>query len=69
MKYGVRNALRAKVGEIKKGDVMSQVQYTLLEPSTITSVQTTDSIDAMELKEGEEILLLVKAIHVIPVKE
>ena len=69
MKYGVRNALKAKVSEIKKGDVMSQVKFNLTEPNVLTSVLTTDSVLEMELKQGDEILLLVKAIHVIPVKE
>ena len=69
MKYGVRNALKAKVDSVKKGDVMSQVKCTLLEPGALTTVLSTESVEEMALKEGEEILLLVKAIHVIPVKE
>jgi len=69
MKYGVRNALKAKVTEVKKGDIMSQVKFELVEPSSLTSVLTTDSVSELEIKEGEELLLLVKAIHVIPVKE
>lgn len=69
MKYGVRNALKATVTNVKEGDVMSQVQCKLLEPGTIASVLTTDSVRELDLKEGDQILLLVKAIHVIPVKE
>jgi molybdate transport system regulatory protein len=69
MRYGVRNALKATVSKVKQGDIMSQVQCSLTGPGAITSVLTTDSVREMDLKEGDQILLLVKAVHVIPVKE
>ena len=69
MKYGVRNALKATVAKVKQGDVMSQVECKLSEPGVITSVLTTDSVRELNLQEGDQILLLVKAIHVIPAKE
>ena len=69
MKYGVRNSLKATVTQVKQGDVMSQIACKLNEPGVITSVLTTDSVREMNLKEGDQILLLVKAIHVIPLKE
>jgi len=69
MKYGVRNSLKAVVTKIKPGDVMSQIECQLNDPGVITSVLTTDSVREIDLKEGDRILLLVKAIHVIPVKE
>jgi molybdate transport system regulatory protein len=69
MKYGVRNALKAAVTKVKQGDVMSQVECKLNEAGVIASVLTTDSVREMDLKAGDQILLLVKAIHVIPVKE
>jgi len=69
MKYGVRNALKARVTKVKQGDVMSQLECALNDPGVISSVLTTDSVREMDLKVGDQILLLVKAIHVIPVKE
>lgn len=69
MKYGVRNSLNATVIKVKQGDVMSQVECELHDPGVITSVLTTDSVREMNLKEGDRILLLVKAVHVIPAKE
>jgi len=35
----------------------------------MASVLTTESVEAMALKPGEEIQLIIKAIHVLPVKE
>lgn len=69
MKYGVRNALKATVTKVKDGDIMSQLECQLTAPGAITSVLTTDSVREMDIKEGDQILLLVKAIHVIPAKE
>ena len=69
MKYGVRNALKATVNSVKKGDVMSQVTCKITDPGTLSSILSTESVQDLDLKEGDEILLLVKAIHVIPVKE
>lgn len=69
MKYGVRNALKAVVTTVKEGDVMSQLTCQLAEPGAITSVLTTDSLREMKVREGDRVLLLVKAVHVIPAKE
>lgn len=69
MKYGARNNIRAKVKSVKKGDVMSLVKFIVNGPIEMASVLTTESVEAMALKPGEEIQLLVKAINVLPVKE
>lgn len=69
MKYGVRNSLKATVTKVKQGDIMSQIECSLTEPGALTSILSTDSVREMNLKEGDKILLLVKAIHVIPAKD
>lgn len=69
MKYGVRNSMKATVTKIKKGDIMSQLSCKLNEAYVMTSILSTDSIDDLNLKEGDQVVLLVKAIHVIPAKE
>lgn len=69
MKYGARNTIKAKVKSVKKGDVMSLVKFDVTVPAEMASVLTTESLEAMGLKPNDEILLVVKAIHVLPVKE
>lgn len=69
MKYGARNTISAKVKSVKKGDVMSLVKFDVTVPAEMASVLTTESLDALEIKPGDEIRLIVKAIHVLPVKE
>jgi molybdate transport system regulatory protein len=69
MKYGARNKIRAKVKSIKRGDVMSLVKYDITLPAEMASVITTESVDDLKLKMGDEVQLIVKAVHVLPVKE
>ncbi|MBN1296721.1 TOBE domain-containing protein [bacterium] len=69
MKYGARNAFSATVRSVKKGDVMSLVKFDINTPGTMASVLTTESLEELDLKPGEKVLLVVKAIHVLPVKE
>ena len=69
MKYGARNAISATVKSVKTGDVMSLVKFDVTTPAAMASVLTTESLEDMDLKPGDQVLLVVKAIHVLPVKE
>jgi molybdate transport system regulatory protein len=71
MKYGVRNNLKATVTSVREGDIMSQVECRLdtADAAGISSVLTTDSVRELDLKPGDRIALLIKAVHVIPIKE
>ena len=69
MKYGVRNQLVATVTSVKRGDVMSLIKFEVKGTAHMASVITTESADALDVKVGDEVRLLVKAIHVLPVKE
>ena len=69
MKYGARNRIKAKVKSIKSGDVMSLVKFDVTTPHEMASVLTTESVEHLQLAAGDEIELVIKAIHVLPVKE
>ncbi|MBD3345832.1 MAG: molybdenum-binding protein [Chitinivibrionales bacterium] len=69
MKYGARNNITAKVQSIKKGDVMSLVKFEVMVPSEMASVLTTESVENLDLRHGDQVQLVVKAINVLPVKE
>lgn len=68
MKYGARNQLTGKVTSIKLGDVMSLIKFDVTGPSQMASVITTESVSDLNLKVGDQVQLIVKAIHVLPVK-
>jgi molybdopterin-binding protein len=69
MKYGARNNIRARVKSIKKGDVMALAKFDVTVPTKLASVLTTESVKEMGLKVGDTVHLVIKAIHVLPVKE
>lgn len=48
---------------------MALVKFEVIEAVEMASVLTTESVDALELKPNDEIQLIIKAIHVLPVKE
>jgi molybdopterin-binding protein len=68
MEYGARNKISAKVKAIKKGDVMALVKYKVTKSSEMASVLTTESVEDLDLKVGDEVQLIIKAVHVLPVK-
>lgn len=69
MKYGARNRITARVKSVKCGDIMSLVKFDVSDPHEMSSVLTTESVEHLKLKPGEEIELVIKAIHVLPVKD
>ncbi|MDY7107132.1 MAG: TOBE domain-containing protein [Planctomycetota bacterium] len=68
MKYGARNTLTATVKSIRSDAIMSLVKFDVTSPAEMGSVLTTESVEQLDLKEGDEVQLVIKAIHVLPVK-
>lgn len=69
MKYGARNQIIGKVTGIKKGGVMAQLQLDIPAGSKMGSVITIDSLNDLQIKEGDEVKIVIKAINVLIVKE
>ena len=66
--YGARNQINATVTSIKSDEVMSLVKFEVSAPAQMASVFTTESVEDLDLKEGDEVQLVIKAVHVLPVK-
>jgi molybdopterin-binding protein len=69
MKYGARNQIVGEVTAIKKGTLMCQVAVSVDDPIEVTSVMTLDSLKELGLKKGDRVRAVVKAIHVLLVRE
>ena len=67
MKHGARNQLMATVTSVQKGDIMSLIKFAVTVPATMASVITTESAEDLNLKVGDAVELVVKAVHVLPV--
>jgi molybdopterin-binding protein len=68
MKPGARNKIVGTVTSVRKGDIMSLIKLNIATPAEMASVITTESVEEMELKEGDQVELIIKAVHVLPVK-
>ncbi len=67
MKAGVRNKFEGKVVDIKTGDIMAQVKVQVGD-NIVSSVMTVESLQEMDIKIGDTVTALTKAIHVTLVK-
>ena len=68
MKFGARNNIKAEVVSVKTGDVMSMAKFKVLSSGELSSVLTTESLQELGLKPGDQVELIIKAIHVLAVK-
>ena len=69
MKYGARNIILARVKSIRSDEIMSLVKFEVNGPVEMGSVLTTESVQDLNLKVGDTIQLVIRAINVLPVKE
>lgn len=67
-RLSARNRLTAKVVEVRRGAVTSQVRMRLLSPTTVTSIITNDAIDDLSLKKGDRVQAIVKSTDVLVAK-
>ena len=65
MKLSARNDLKGTITEIKRGAVMAKVTIDLGNGQTIVSVVTVDSVDELELKEGDAAHAIIKSTEVL----
>jgi molybdate transport system regulatory protein len=69
MKIGARNQLVGEVTDVKRGAIMGEVKLTIPAASPMASVMTLESIDELGLKQGDKVRVVVKAIHVLLIRE
>ena len=65
VRTSARNQLSGKVVKVRKGVVNAQVDVRIKEGEVLSAVLTMDSLEALGIKEGMEVLLLIKAPWVI----
>jgi len=67
-RLSARNRLKAKVVEVKRGAVTSQVKMRLVSAANMTSIITNDAVDDLSLEEGDEVEAIVKSTDVLVAK-
>ncbi len=67
-RLSARNRLNAKIIEVKKGAVTSQVKMRLVSASTLTSIITNEAVEDLSLREGDRVEAIVKSTDVLVAK-
>jgi len=67
MQLSARNQLKGTVQGVKSGAVMAEVTVSV-DAGTVTAAITDASRDALGLKQGEEVIVVIKATEVMIAK-
>ncbi len=65
MELSARNQLRGTVTAITRGTVMAEVVVDIGSGQTIVAAITRSSVDRMNLAEGDEVIVMIKATEVM----
>ncbi|EFK10418.1 Molybdenum-pterin-binding protein 2 [delta proteobacterium NaphS2] len=65
MALSARNALRGKVKDIKKGQVMAEITLEIAEGVDVVSVITVGSAERLGLAVGKDVEVVIKATSVM----
>ncbi len=65
IQLSARNQLKAKVKSIKLGSVMAEVVVELPDGQQIVSAITRNSVEGLGLKDGDDIIAIIKSTEVM----
>ncbi|MCW4006157.1 MAG: LysR family transcriptional regulator [Candidatus Bathyarchaeota archaeon] len=65
LKISARNTLKGKVVTVEKGIITGKVKVEIAVPATITSVITKESVEDLDIKEGDEVTVIVKSTEIM----
>lgn len=69
MKMSARNMLNGKVEGVTVGKVMASVKIRIEDPNMITAMITQESVNELDIKEGDVVKAIIKSTEVMIGKE
>lgn len=69
MKISARNVFEGKIEGIEVGAIMSSVKIKVESPEIITAIITKESIEKLNLKEGDTVSAIIKSTEVMVGKD
>jgi molybdopterin-binding protein len=64
MEISARNQVQGRIKSVSKGAVMAEVEVAI-DPATITAAITASSVERLGLKDGDNVVVIVKATDVM----
>jgi molybdopterin-binding protein len=68
MKLSARNQIKGRVTAVHTGSIMAEVEVSI-DPAHITAAITRGSVEALDLKEGDAVVVVIKSTEVMVGKE
>ena len=68
MKISARNQIKGRVTAVRTGSIMAEVEVSI-DPAALTAVITKNSVEALGLKEGDEVTVIIKSTEVMVGKD
>lgn len=69
MKISARNMIKGKVEAVDTGMIMANVKIKIESPDVITAIITKEAAEDLGIKEGEDVIAIVKSTEVMIGKE
>ncbi len=68
LKLSARNQFKGKVVAVEKGVITAKVKVEIAMPVTVTAVITKEAVDELNIKEGDEVVAIVKSTEIMIAK-
>ena len=69
MKISARNVFEGEIKKIEVGAIMSSVKIEVTSPEIITAIITKESIEQLDIKEGDKVSAIIKSTEVMVAKD
>ncbi len=69
MKHGARNQIRGTVESLEEGGIMALAKVRAKGEFVLSSVLTRESAKELQLKKGDTVTVIVKAVNVLLAKD
>jgi len=69
LKISARNRLKGIVRNVEKGDIVAKVKIEVKTPVTITALISTEAVEELDIKKGDNVEAVIKATEVMIAKE
>jgi len=65
MKISARNQLEGRIENVEIGAVMASVKIKINDPGVITALITKESVENLDLKEGDLVSAIIKSTEIM----
>jgi molybdopterin-binding protein len=69
MKISARNTLEGKVEGVELGAIMANVKIKIESPDVITAIITKEAVKELDIKDGDDVIAIIKSTEVMVAKK